>query len=205
MNTVFFDGSFLFFGNVAAWKITGWGLLMMSALSVFYALCGKRVLSGEITPPISSWMLWLLLDIAATYADLKRGIFNIQLVGYTIGTAFVCLTLLWNPKWMWDKLWDNLTSIAVILAIVVATIFGNTIYGLLVSLVGMTIATIPLLIALSSGSKEKEDVWWLGLITSFTSFLEGNIITSVWVGTITLVIIYTIRKYKPVKPTFEGI
>ncbi len=178
-----------FFNHLFTMQLSGYGVAVIVSAIILYALYIRRIFTRDIPPPISTWGLWLLLDIVAMCADLARGIFNIQLVTYTIGTFIVCMILLKRRNITWDKRWDNITTAFVVLSIALWFFMDNATLGLLVSLMGMTVATFPLFRAIMNGGDEPGDAWAVAVIGSALSYLNGNILSGAWLGIVQAVIL----------------
>ncbi len=192
------------FGYKLSVKISGYGILIILSSILVYWLYIKRILIREFPPSITTWLLWFLLDVIATIASIKQGYFNLQLIAYTIGTSFICFVLLKRKNICWDKLWDSLTTVVVFLAGIVFIFAENKFWALICSLVGMTIAALPLIRDLMREEKqpwmEPWDSWFIIMVGSIFSYLDGNIISGIWLGFLQLLILiiiiyWNVRKF----------
>jgi hypothetical protein len=189
-------GSYSFFGHSLMISLTGYGIAVVVSSTVLYVLYLWRLSARALPPPISTWTLWLLLDIAATYAEFSKGVFNIQLVMYTIGTAVVCVALLPRLNKAWDAWWDSITALFVLASIAALLLTTNPLHGLIVSLTGMSVATLPLLRAVAKGADEPVDAWVVCAIGSIFTYLDGHVLSSIWLGSTQLLIIGCILHYQ---------
>ena len=203
LESVLFQSDFELYKHVFNAKLTGYSLMIIVSSIFVYRIYVNKISEREIPPPISAWGLWLLLDIVAMYAELKAGKFNIQLIVYTIGTTYVCLHLVRQPKFLWDKVWDNLTAISVLLAIALWIYTNDPNWGLILSLSGMTLAAIPMIISITKGAEESLGVWLLILAGSVISYFYGNKVSGIWLGTLQLFTILLILKYKKQREVYS--
>ncbi len=183
-----------------AMALNGYGILVVLTSIAAYWIMISRLFTRQMPPPISVWGLWLLLDAVATGAELEKGVLNLQLVTYTVGTLVVCICLLWRLNRSWDKWWDSITAAFVLVSIVAWMTATDPAWGLCFALSGMTIASIPLVRAIWNGTDEPADAWILILLGSGVNLLDGKILSSLWLGGLQLVIVVLIlcRKHKRV-------
>lgn len=193
------DTSILLFDHKLAIQISGYGVLIIASSVVVYTLYIKRIFERTIPPPISIWVLWTLLDIVAIFAEFSRGVFNIQLFCYTIGSAVVCGALFFRPNLSWDKFWDTATTGLVLLSAIVFVMVDDKFWALIAALTGMSIASIPLVLVLLDETKEpwKEpwDAWFVILIGSVFTYLDGQLISGIWLGTLQIIILVMILSW----------
>lgn len=192
------SGQFSLFGHLLTVKLSGYGIAIVLSSIALYTLYVRRIRTRAVPPPIATWGLWLLLDVVATGAEFGRGICNVQLVTYTIGTGVICAVLLWRRNTAWDRLWDNLTTAFVVLSIV-AWLLASPTLGLIISLVGMTVATLPLLRAITDGADEPTNAWFVAVLGSVLGYLDGNALSGIWLGLLQalilcLVLVFTHRR-----------
>lgn len=192
---VLYQQQFTAFGKPLFAVVSGYGFLILLTLAYVYKEYIRQIFTRKVPPPISVWGLWLLLDVVATASELARGIFNIQLVGFTIGTAFVCLALIRRRVIEWDILWDSAAAVLVVIAIVLLLTTNDPTLGLLCSLFGMTVASLPLVRSVvSGGADESLLIWCAILIGSILSIFDGNTISGVWLGLTQIGMIYLIYR-----------
>lgn len=187
--TTLVDSRFSLLGYPFTIILSGYGVAVVISSVVVYWLYIQRLFIREIPPPISVWVLWALLDVIATGAELVNGIFNVQLVTYTIGTTIVCFVLLRRLNTAWDKWWDTITIILVVASVLGWITAGDSHVGLIFSLTGMSISALPLLRAIIRGADEPLDAWIVIAIGSLLNFLDGKVLSSLWLGLLQIVII----------------
>ncbi len=196
LSLTLYHRQFLVFDHLLVATLTGYGaLILLTCLYVYWQYIGD-IFVRKVPPPISVWGLWLLLDVVATSAELARGVFNVQLVGYTIGTAVIVLVLWRRRVLAWDPLWDGLSAIAVFMAIGLLLLTDDPLFGLLFSLSGMTIASVPLVRAIVAGADESPVIWGVILLGSVLSACDGNLVSGVWLGVVQVFIITLIFRFQ---------
>lgn len=196
LSTAVYQDSFTFFQQTLQAKVSAYGVLIILTSLWVYPVYIKRIFERDIPPPISAWSLWLLLDVVAVSAEFKAGNFNVQLIVYTLGTIAVCISLLRRSNLSWDKVWDNITALSVLAAIFLWKYTNDPMYGLVLSLVGMTIAAIPMVISIINGAKEAVDIWMVIFIGSVISYFDGNKISGVWIALLQISIVFLIISQK---------
>jgi hypothetical protein len=186
--------SVFFRGEVASLKVVlnGYAIAVVATSVGVYWLYVARLANRITPPPIVTWGLWCVLDVIATGAEFARGVFNTQLVTYTIGTVVVCAFLLARRNLAWNKVWDTATAFAVAASAVVWAATDDPFLGLVLSLTGMTIASIPLILATMNGADEPWDAWALIFLGSVFTYLEGHHFSATWVGSLQLIVLGTI-------------
>lgn len=182
LTAILFEGQFNYFGKILQYKVTGYGALILFSGVILYTLYIKRLFIRDTPPPISSWLLWLVLDVVAVVSEFSRGVFNIQLVMYTAGTIIICACLLRRPVITWDKTWDTVATVMVLGAIILLLSTDEPLFGLVISLSGMSVAAIPLIVAVWKGMEEPVDAWIIAAVGSALSFLDGNLLSGAWIG-----------------------
>lgn len=192
MGGTIFSNSIMLFGKPLSITLSGYGLLVILTSIALYGIYVAGIRQRKDPPPIAAWGLWLVLDVVATGAEIARGVFNIQLLCYTVGTLVVCAALLRHPNKSWDKLWDTATAAIVGLSIVAWMATGEGLAGLIFSLLGMTIAAGPLVRAILKGADEPLLPWVLVAMGSFFNLLDGHVLSSVWLGVLQFAIIMLI-------------
>ena len=195
LTEVLYQQSFVVFGQPLVATLTGYGILILLSLQFVYVEYVRQIFVRALPPPISVWTLWLLLDVVATAAEFAHGRCNIQLIGYTIGTGAVCVALLRRRVIAWDRVWDNGAAILVLLAIGMLYVTENPDLGLLISLFGMTVASVPLVRSIIAGDADESPIiWGVIFVGSVLSVCDGNTISGIWLGLTQIVIIGLIMR-----------
>lgn len=187
-----------FFGFPLVVRVTGYGLLIIACGLASFGTYIARLFTRESLPPISAWILWLTIDVVAMGTEIGRGIFNVQIVTYTVGSVIVCFILLKKPTVSWDPLWDTLTTLVTSLAIATWLLSGSATWGLWLSLLAMWIASFPLLRGLYTYKIEDEpaDSWLFFLLGSACAYLDGLVITGMVLSVMQVIIITLIIRGK---------
>ena len=166
------------------------GLLCVLFSSFIYPLYILSMVRGEQCPPRSTWFLWLLLDVVAFVTRWQAGIFDVQLVIYTIGTLVVAFYTLWYGKNVWEKV-DTFSAVAVAVAITAWGIIGPA-ASTVCALGGLTIAAWPLLQDVYSGKYASRAPWLFAIIGSVFNWLDGQILTGAWFTVLQVLILIPI-------------
>lgn len=173
--------------------MSGYGILAIATSVVAYALYIKRIFERNIPPPITTFVLWALLNIVAILAEFSRSVFNVQLISYTLGSIIVCVVLFFRPNLSWSKFWDTITTGLVLLSVIIFVVIDNKLWALISALTGMSIASIPLIQILLDETKEpwKEpwDAWLAILVGSIFTCFDGQLISGIWFGILQTIIL----------------
>jgi hypothetical protein len=137
------------------------------------------VTDDKVSPPRSSWFLWLLLDAIAFGSKLDDGMFDAMLLEYTVGTAAVALCTLRYGVHAWTHL-ETWCTIFVVASILVWTMASDPVLATISSMSGITVAALPIMRRVLNGEYEPLLAWCLGFIGSFVNTLDGQIMTSIW-------------------------
>ncbi|MEX0651900.1 MAG: hypothetical protein WD509_02280 [Candidatus Paceibacterota bacterium] len=135
----------------------------------------------------STWVLLLLLDGVALISQFGRGEFDLLIVAFTVGALAVSVLSIWVGKPGWSVT-DTVCSTIVLAAIVGLKLFPTA--GLLLSLIGLTVATLPLIKAVVF-EKHYENLFGWGCIFlgSVFTIADGKPLTGYWFAGIQLCIL----------------
>ncbi len=158
--------------------------LFSASAYVFYV---KSVLGSSSRPTLSSWISWGLMDAAILGGMVAAGEMAWQLVAYVAGVGCVIGASIYKKATVdWKRL-DSYCLVIVICAIVLWTISGNPNVAIVLSLVAITIGSIPLTVNLWRDPSREPRLPWLlilaGGVFGVLAIREWNIaaaLTPVW-------------------------
>ncbi len=114
--------------------------------AVAYVFYIKSVLASNAQPTISSWISWWLMDIAILAGIIAAGEMAWQMVAYIVGVVFVIGASVYKGAVVgWTRL-DSVCLAIVIVAIGLWVISGDPNIAIVLSLVAITIGTIPMVV-----------------------------------------------------------
>lgn len=102
----------------------------------------RAILRGEAKPSKASWIIWAALDIMALVGMMSEGTVNGHIVGAVCGASTVALLALRYGKPGWETV-DIVCLIGGIVGIALWVAFDNPTIGLVASMSGMLIGSIP--------------------------------------------------------------
>lgn len=169
-------------------------LTMLIAVALYSKYCLAMVKGTEVvvdgklervpvTPPRSTWFIWLTLDVVALSSAWAAQKFDVLLFSYTVGTLVVASYTLKYGKKGWGTI-DTLCSAAVFAAILLWLAVGPS-FGLWCALFGMFAGMLPIYYGiLWEGKHEDRTSWILGLLMSVSNLLDGEVWVSLYLITI---------------------
>lgn len=162
------------------------------------------MVKGYQVPPRSSWILYLALDTTILFSQLKENKFDPMMFEYLVGTLAVVLFTIKYGKKGWSKL-ETFCTVVVVISIIAFISFSSTV-ATIFSMIGITVATLPILKNVAI-EKKPEDLraWSSALMGSSLNTLDGQILTGLWFmilhSSVTISIIYNKlvynKKHKP--------
>ncbi len=194
-NPVVFD--FVFWGLKCKLHLFA-SLAMFSALAMypFYIVAVMR----GMRPPLSTWVLWSVLDIIAFGSRLNNGTFDAQLFAFMFGTTVTSLFILKYGKNGWTI--TETACVSVVIVAITAWAVSGPFIATICSMIGLTVAMVPLLIRVLQGEYEDLYTWCISLGSSVFNLLDGKILTSIWFmicqATVVIVVVYHL-KYPSIK------
>ncbi len=104
----------------------------------------KSVLGSNSKPTISSWLCWLLMDSAILAGMIAADEIAWQMVAYVLGVIAVISACVYKKAPLgWSRL-DSISIAIVSIAIVLWVISGNPNTAIILSLIALTVGTIPM-------------------------------------------------------------
>lgn len=189
------DSQLSFAGHSFQIAISWYGVGVVATSMAVYWVYMSRLSTRKTPPPVSAWVLWLVLDTVAAGAEFSRGVLNLQMITYSIGTLFVCLVLIFSRQldlsWKWS---DTATAIFVAISIIVWYQL-DPFWGLICSLTGLTVAAWPLMRDIRKGSDEKADIWIVFFAGCLLSIFDGFFLSGMWMGIVQLIMLWLILEY----------
>lgn len=154
------------------------GLIALVMSSAIYPLYIKSMLRGKITPPRSTWFLWLLLDAIILISQLARKNLDAMMVAYLGGTLVVAVLTIWYGEKGWTQT-ETACTIIVSAALGMWMILGPSI-ATVSALVGITVGLVPILEKVWKGAYEDRLVWTLAFAASIINAFDGQFLTGLW-------------------------
>lgn len=167
-----------------------------------------RAIRGETKvkkPMKASWIIWAILDTITLAGMHAKCTMNEQIIGSFFGAWIVFAFTLKYGMPGWTRL-DKYCLGSAILAIVLWQIFNNPVFGIITSLIGTFIGSIPTFAsAWENSSREDRLAWtifWISCICAVISIPHRTLadaaqpITFLVIGTIMMFLLY-IPSYEP--------
>lgn len=120
------------------------GVLAFLFTIALYAPYAKSIIAQSARPTLSSWISWLIMDIAILAAMVAQKAIAWQMVAYALGCGFIICVTLWKGGTLG---WKRLDSICVGLVAVAAILWwqsGDPDVAIVVNLAAMIIGSVPL-------------------------------------------------------------
>ncbi len=152
------------------------GLFTLFAALAMYPTYILAMTRGKQTPPRSTWFLWVVLDVVAFSAQLGRGIFDVLLLAYIIGTLIVALfTSKYGTRG--GTRFETICTCVVVLTIGIWAIAGP-LAAIVCAMIGFAVAEFPLLRRVWRGEYEDLRAWCIVVVSSILNMIDGQVLTS---------------------------
>ena len=158
--------------------LSGYSALIIGISVPIYWRYARKIRAG-MRPPISSWVLWWVIDLLAfSFASMDHT-FSLQLAVYILGTMYIIWTLIAVRSFGVNR-FDVVTAIATGVAVACWLYTSDAFVGLTLMLVAMTIASLPYFINDMRGH-EDDMVAWVGMfLGSVAAYASGEHYIAVW-------------------------
>lgn len=169
----------------------------------------QAVLKSNARPTISAWISWWIVDIAILAGIMASGEMAWQLVAYIVGVIFVLGASIYKGcAGGWTRL-DFICLGLVIVAVGLWAVTGNPRISIVITLIAMSIGTIPMLVNVwKNPTREPVFPWILVTIGGLFAVLavqRWNIaaaLTPLWMLALQVLTVGLIfRKYLPKRQT----
>lgn len=160
------------------------GLIALIMSSAIYPPYIKSMLQGKITPPRSTWFLWLVLDAIILISQIAKKNLDAMMVAYLGGTLVVAILTIWYGKKGWTRT-ETVCTIIVSAALGMWMILGPSV-ATISALIGTTVGLVPILENAWKGAYEDRLVWTLAFVASIISAFDGQFLTGLWFATLQL-------------------
>lgn len=171
--------------------MTIFGILAFVFALASYPPYTLAVISKKVTPKISSWIIWAMIDIIVFITYWATGTFSFQLLAFSIGACLVLTLSIKYGTFSWDK--TDTVSLSITLVAILLWIYLGPRAGLICALIGFTAGMVPTIIYVARGNNEALLAWVLVTCSTVFSLLDGNILTSaVYIPLQTIVIVYIV-------------
>lgn len=170
---------------------------------ILYLPYARAIRASAARPTLSSWISWLIMDVAILAGMLAKGVFLWQMAAYIIGCAWI-IRVTWKKGGAlgWKPL-DTVCVSAVALSAALWWLTGDAEIAIIVSLAAMIVGTVPLFRNLLEDPKREPLLPWsfalLGGIFGFLAIpawtVAGAATPSVFLALQTLVIALMSRRW----------
>lgn len=143
---------------------------IFAALSFFFSAIAyiwfvRGVLESKTRPTISSWISWGLMDGAILAGMVVAGEIAWQMAAYTFGVCCVLYACRYKKASMDWKNLDTFCVCAVCLAIAGWMMTGNPDVAIIVSLVAITVGSVPMLVNSWRNPHNEQLLPWTLIVT----------------------------------------
>lgn len=118
--------------------------LIFTALAYVYYV--RAILKSVTRPTVSSWISWLMMDMAIFAAMLTEGIFSVQMATFVGGSIVVLIVCLFKKASVGWRMLDTICVAIVVAAVSLWALSGSATIAILMSLVAAIVGSIPMLV-----------------------------------------------------------
>lgn len=166
------------------------GMVALGITLIGYWILSTELKKATTKPPISSWVLWTIINVLLLSALLIGNAKIpqlIQMTGYTVGTVFIAILVYRRGTWTWTVLDSRVAGLAG-LSLLLWAIMGNEVIAIALFLIALTVASVPTWQALLIDPKSQSEwpwfLFWIGGVLNIFAVEEWsyvNGIMPVWI------------------------
>lgn len=120
-----------------------------------------EVIAGRAHPTLSTWIAWGIMDVAILVGMILAGEIAWQVVAYVVGVAVVFTASAWKGASVGWTLLDLGCLAVVALAVIFYLLSKKPAVLIIISLIGMTIGTIPTIVSMWNDPMREPLLPWL--------------------------------------------